>query len=127
MPEHSISELVGKTLAAIDNAGYRVRFVVDDGDEYELLHYGDCCESVQVEDVIGDLNDLVGSPILQAEESTSAEDPEGYKRDYPPESATWTFYKLATAKGYVTIRWLGESNGYYSESVDFVKVGESPL
>jgi len=77
---------------------------------------------VLVEDICGDLSDLVGSPIVSAEESTSENvNPEGIKPpEYPrDDSFTWTFYRIATAKGLVVIRWYGDSNGYYSESVDF--------
>ena len=29
---------------------------------------------------------------------------------------------MTTAKGYVTVRWYGTSNGYYSESVSFAEI-----
>ena len=87
-----------------------------------MAHCQDCCESVQIEDICGDLQDLMGSPIISAEESCSNKNPEDIKLPDYQYSFTWTFYRIATAKGLVVIRWYGESNGYYSEEVQFEKV-----
>jgi len=115
-----IKELLGKTLIniGITEDNDEIRFACSDGTKYLMYHQQDCCENVTIDDICGDINDLLNSPVLQAEESTSDENPKDPQYD---DSFTWTFYKLATAKGYVTIKWYGESNGYYSESVDFEK------
>jgi hypothetical protein len=114
--------LLGKTLKSVENnKNETIEFICDDGSSYRQYHSQDCCESVQVEDIIGDLGDLIGSPILLAEETTSDKNPEGIEKQYQ-DSFTWTFYKLSTIKGSVTIRWYGDSNGCYSESVDFVEI-----
>lgn len=116
--EVNFSDLLGKVVKKIEKSHDEVVFHVEDGVRYKMYHQQDCCEDVWVEDVIGNLEYLIGSPITMAEEETNNDNPlpDG---DY---SQTWTFYKLATNKGYVTIRWYGTSNGYYSESVDFVKI-----
>ena len=114
-------ELKGKTLVSVENTGDEVIFKTENGETYKLYHCQDCCESVSVEDICGDLNDLIGSPLIEAEEVTSRENPEGVQKEWQ-EIFTWTFYKLRTANGAVTIRWYGESNGFYSESVEFGRV-----
>ena len=80
-----------------------------------MYHCQDCCECASIEDIVGNIEDLKGSPILMAEE-VSEDDPNAC------DLGMWTFYKLATIKGYVTIRWYGTSNGYYSVSVNFERV-----
>jgi len=117
-------DLKGKVLKEATVGDREIRFVTVDGDIYRMFHYQDCCESVYVESVVGDVQDLVGEPILVAEEVTSHDNPEDAEVSEYQESFTWTFYKLATRKGYVDIRWYGESNGYYSERVSFEKNGE---
>ena len=120
----NFSELKGKTLKEIrglEAGNDNVRFITEDGDVYRMFHDQECCEDVRIEDVCGDIDDLVGSEILMAEEASNSCGKEGKLSEYD-EFYTWTFYKLATIKGYVTIRWYGTSNGYYSEDVDFVKV-----
>ncbi len=121
----SFSELIGKTLESVENKGdEEIVFTTMEGEVYKLFHTQDCCESVTIEDICGDLKDLVDSVIMFAEEVENEQDvnPEGVPVQEYRDSFTWTFYKIDTAKGGVTIRWYGESNGYYSESVDFCKV-----
>ena len=121
-----ITELTGKTLTEIiNNDNEELIFVCDNGDKYKLYHEQDCCENVSIEDINGDLSDLIGKPILKAEESTSEKNPIDVDAPSYQDCFTWTFYRLATIKGYVDIRWYGESNGYYSEEVDFRKADEN--
>jgi hypothetical protein len=117
----NVSEMVGKTVVGIDNLGNELRFHMEDGSYYRMYHFRDCCESVYIEDIAGDLEDLVGSPLVRAEERTSKDfdtNPDVH-RDY---AYLWTFYEFATVKGSVTVRWYGESNGYYSVSVNLEHV-----
>lgn len=113
------SDLVGKTLRNVIVSTDTVDFVVSDTEQYRLCHLQECCEHVSVEDVNGEITDLIGSPILVADESSSNDDP---KQESYEDSCTWTFYRIATVKGWVVIRFYGEYNGYYSESVDFCKL-----
>lgn len=118
MEQHAnFSDLLGKTLVHIAKSDDNREIIIEtsEGEKYKLLHYQDCCESVYVEDIDGDLDLLLGEPLVMAEEISKND-------DTAAESGTWTFYKLANSKEYVTIRWYGYSNGYYSEAVSFIKI-----
>lgn len=121
-----MKNMLNRTIVSITGGATgddRICFTADDGSVFILEHVQDCCESVSIEDVTGDLSDLLNSPLLMAEEITDSSETvhESKWDDYAPESFTWTFYKFATAKGYVTIRFLGTSNGYYSEGVTYTE------
>ena len=113
--EAKIEDMRGKVFTSVTETGDTMVFE-NATDRYVFFHGQDCCESVGINDIVGDLSDLVGEPLLIADE-VSGETPVGFEDEYH-DSVTWTFYKFATRKGYVDVRWLGESNGYYSESVD---------
>lgn len=113
-----IENMIGKTFTIVTETTNEMIF--ENGEEKFTFHHNqECCETVMIEDINGDLNDLIGEPLLIAEDvsgvtpSPDAKDSSGYDS-----SATYTFYKFATTKGYVDVRWFGTSNGYYSERVD---------
>ena len=111
-----IKEMEGKTFTRVFEGDDNLIFE-NDQDRYIFYHSQDCCESVYIESIVGDLNDLVGVPLLLSEEVSSDDGP---LHDYE-DSYTWTFYKFGSIKGYVDVRWYGSSNGYYSESVSLRK------
>ncbi len=111
-----IEDMRGKVFTRVTGSIGGGEMVFENATErFVFFHYQDCCESVDINDIVGDLEDLCGEPLLIAEE-VSGETPVDFEEEYH-ESVTWTFYKFATRRGYVDVRWLGESNGYYSESV----------
>lgn len=116
-----ISHLMRRKLVSITGMhahSSQIEFVTDSGDRFRM--YSDQYRSnVELVDVYGDWQDLLHSEIVVAE-ARAQKGPAHYS------SATWTFYELATQKGSITLRWLGTSNGYYSETVNVEYVAAEP-
>jgi len=123
LEELNFDILLGKTITCfiISKDKTHISISCSDGCEYVLYHEQDCCETVEIYDVCGDIEDILNSPILLAEKVSSENKPEDVNLEYEPDSSTWTFYKLSAINGSITLRWLGESSGYYSEEVSFAK------
>ena len=109
----TINDLVGKKIINIEVSDDKGTLkIVTEQYVFEFYHYQECCEGVCIEDINGEWSDLIGEVCTLAEESYNTEEPSFCV------SQTWTFYKFGSVKGTVVVRWLGESNGWYSESVD---------
>ena len=116
---NTLEGLVISQIRGCDKNSEEIEITTTDGRRFHMFHYQDCCESVRVEDVVGDVEDIVGSTILRAEErSNGVQNIEGGYGDIEQ----WTFYTISTIKGTVDLRWYGTSNGYYGTSVEFDEV-----
>ncbi|GAF79942.1 unnamed protein product [marine sediment metagenome] len=119
-------DLKGKEFSSIKKIEYQgcdaIEFISDSGDKFIMNHGQDCCEEVYIEDICGDLDDLTNSPLLMSEKVSNNETPDGVDIDSLfHEYCLWTFYKFATTKGYVTIRWYGGTDSCYALDVDIWK------
>ena len=109
-----IKDMVGKKVVGIYYDEENFQILTDDG-VYAFYHEQSCCESVWLTQVDGINDKIIGSRIVIAEVVTDETDTEyGH--------ITWRFYKIGTHQGLIDFRWCGESNGYYSETVDLVKI-----
>ena len=115
-------DLKGRSLYKVEKIEDReLIFYLTDSNYVRMYHEQDCSECVYIEDICGDLDDLVGSPLMEAE---AVSDYSAGPLSEEEESYTWTFYKFSTRKGSVTVRWYGSSNGWYSESISIEVVAE---
>ena len=111
---NQIEDMLNRTIIAVkqDSNEDKLAFFLDNNTVVEFQHIQDCCESVYIESITGDFLDLIGNPLLVAEERIT-------QSNTRCDSTTYTFYTFRTIKGSVDVRWVGNSNGYYSESVDW--------
>lgn len=65
---HSLTEITKENGIGYDE---RIRFVSQSGDVFLMYHEQDCCESVYLEDVTGEFDDLIGHPLLIANETSN--------------------------------------------------------
>lgn len=106
--------LEGKTISKITGVEVNSREIyieTSNGEKYQFYHSQDCCESVSVEDVQGNINNILNTPIKRFTETITR----------GGDSWTRTRHRITTEKGSLVIIWLGESNGWYNEDVTFCR------
>lgn len=124
MTKEQFESLAGEVLTNIDisaDAGddHRIMLTTQTGRQIVIEHDQDCCEYVKIESVVGDPQSLIGKAIVRVNVD---ERPQGDPKPEYADSWTWTIIELGVTGETVLLRWIGESNGYYSESVDFKEI-----
>lgn len=113
------SELVGKRVTSIDAKVDQAEAEIIAGNlRVQILHRQDCCESVAINRVLGDPSKLIGEVVTLAEEDSR--EPDKFQHDFGSyhDSHTWSSYYIEAGGHRLEIWFLGESNGYYSESTE---------
>lgn len=120
--ELPFSTLAGLVLEKFEVSHDKDRInIVASGRKFTMFHEQDCCESVVVDDIQGNIERALSETIIDATEYSRppSNDLPNIKEECGDESCTWTFYTIRTQSETIVIRWYGSSNGYYSESVSF--------
>lgn len=127
--EVDIETLVGETIVDIDDvpdeAGDdRILITTANGRTIVIYHQQGCCERVRIIGRDGEWHTLIGKVIVEArkDQQEQQDSATGYG------TATKTELMFRVDDATVVSRWIGESNGHYSERVDikelFKKFGD---
>jgi hypothetical protein len=111
--------LVGEVLDAvdIDREENQILLTTRSGRKFLVYHEQDCCEKVQIVGQDGSFDKLIGKPIVEARDIAVDTTEEGID-----DSQTTTTLVFRVDDQTVISRWVGDSNGYYSESVDIAEL-----
>ena len=119
--EISVQELEGEILTHIDDCDDGILLTTASGRKIRMYHQQDCCESVSIVGTDGEWHKLIGKPLLEVDvDNTETIPPSEYADSY-----TQTNFTFRVDDATVICRWIGESNGYYSESVSLEEITEN--
>jgi hypothetical protein len=113
------SDLVGEVLDAvdIDKEENQILLTTRSGRKFLVYHEQDCCEMVAISDQDGSFDKLIGKPLIEARDIAVDTSEEAIDS-----SQTTTTLVFRVDDQTVVSRWIGDSNGYYSESVDIAEL-----
>jgi hypothetical protein len=110
--------LVGEVLDAvdIDREKDQILLTTRSGRQFLIYHEQKCCETVEISGQDGSFDKLIGKPIVEARDNAVDTSEEA------ADSQTTTTLVFRVDDHTVISRWVGDSNGYYSESVDIAEL-----
>ncbi|MGL5050328.1 MAG: DUF7448 domain-containing protein [Fusobacteriaceae bacterium] len=126
-----IEYLINKTITKVEELDEQtlLRIHVKEGGYLDFVHIQDCCECVWLEDGFEELKMMEGQKVLSAYNDDNNDDnydKYGDDDNYDlileewgsSTTGTWTFYNISTKNTDACLRFIGVSNGNYSETVE---------
>jgi len=119
--ENQGDALVGEILTHIDvdADNEEILLTTQSGRRFRVYHNQNCCENVNIVDTEGEWHTLLNKKLVEVKHTE-------YDDGVPPydgcESYTKTAILFRVDDATVISRWVGTSNGYYSETVDLAEI-----
>lgn len=111
----NLNHLIGQTFDAVYQTRYKgsVAIVFRNDSMVCMIYDQEASGNIVIEGIKGDLDDLIGSPI-----SVACRSDDQYSEDEGDYFETWSWHVFRTAKGSVTVEWVGSSEDEQNLSPD---------
>lgn len=118
LTKQELEDLNGEVISHIDvdKTSDEILITTESGRQILIYHAQECCEVVGIRSVSPDYTNAVKEIILSLNTTEMQFD------SAESDSQTITVVELKTTGCTVVSVWFGESNGYYSESVDIAEI-----